>query len=112
MSEETDFKKNFSQLTATELADLIVNDNTSDAEKEQITIEMIKHIGLKVGALTLLTVTRYLKMTNVMKAIIEEDGELYKLELKKIADVTPDKGIRKHDSDISQSMSITVEEFE
>jgi len=104
--------KNFAQMTAAELAELIVNDNTSDAEKEKITEEMIKHIGLKVGGLTLLTVTRYLKMTKVMKAIIEEDGEMYKLELKKIADVTPEKGIRKHDEDISQTMSITVEEFE
>lgn len=99
------------QLNAEQLADLLLKEDITEEDKEIISQEIVKNIGIKVAALTLLTTTRYLKMENILKAIIEEDGELYKLELKKISDVTPEKGERQHDKDISQSISVTVEVF-
>jgi len=110
MTEELKLK--VAQLTPDELADLLTKDDISDEDKELIAVEVAKAIGIKVASLTLLTTTRYLKMQKGMKAIIEEDGEIYKVELKKITDITPEKGIRQYDKDISQSLTVTVENFE
>lgn len=102
----------YAQMTPEELSELLTQDSLSDEDREIISTEVIKSVGIKVAALTVLTTSRYLSMKKVIKAVIEEDGEIYKLELKKIGDTSPEKGTRPVDRDVSQSVAITIEEFE
>lgn len=103
---------NFADMSPEELVKVLENSELTDEQRQQISVEMIKNIGIKVAITNLLTTTRYVGMTKRIKCVVEEDGEMYMFELKKIADTFPEKGLREHDKDISKTINVTIDTYE
>lgn len=113
MSENIENLKNrFMGMTPDEMIEVLSKEELTQQDKMDISTEMTKNIGINVAMTNLLTTTRYTHLKKRMKCVIEEDGEMYVFEMKKIADSNPEKGDRDHDRDISKSITITIDTYE
>ena len=113
MSENLEnLQEKYMGMTPDDLIAVLSKEELSQEDKVAISVEMVKNIGINVAMTNLLTTTRYTHLKKKMKCVIEEDGEMYVFEMKKIADSTPEKGDRDHDRDISKSITISIDSYE